>query len=76
MEGCSGSVSGQHRDGSDYPHSDSSWPNTIPLAMRRSRDPMQEEAEKLMVGNSRRLYRFEPPKPLVAESPALAGSPS
>jgi predicted TIM-barrel fold metal-dependent hydrolase len=61
---------------SDYPHSDSSWPNTIPLARRQVADLTQEEAEKLMIGNSSRLYRFEPPKPPLVQTPELAGSPS
>lgn len=47
----------------DYPHSDTTWPNTIETAHRQLVDLTVEEAEKVMVGNACKLYRFEPSRP-------------
>ena len=47
----------------DYPHSDTTWPNSIELAHRQLAGLTQEEAENVLVGNASRLYNFEPAEP-------------
>lgn len=53
----------------DYPHSDSSWPNSIELARDSLKGLPPEDAYKILQGNARRLFDFEP-----AEPPARIGS--
>jgi predicted TIM-barrel fold metal-dependent hydrolase len=44
----------------DYPHSDSSWPNSVELA-RESMKPLSDEVRyKLLQGTARRVYDFTP----------------
>lgn len=52
----------------DYPHSDSTWPNCIEVARDTMKDLPEEVQYKLLRGNAERLYRFTP-----AEPPVLAG---
>jgi predicted TIM-barrel fold metal-dependent hydrolase len=42
----------------DYPHSDSSWPNCITLAQKRIAHLTPEVQHKLLRGNAERVYRF------------------
>ena len=51
----------------DYPHSDSTWPDCIEMARSRIGDLPPEVQYKLLRGNAERLYRFTP-----AEPPVLA----
>jgi predicted TIM-barrel fold metal-dependent hydrolase len=51
----------------DYPHSDSTWPNCIEVVKHRIGHLSEETQYKLLRGNAERLYRFTP-----AEPPVLA----
>jgi predicted TIM-barrel fold metal-dependent hydrolase len=50
----------------DYPHSDSTWPNSIKVVKELIGHLPEETQYKLLRGNAERLYRFTP-----AEPPAL-----
>jgi predicted TIM-barrel fold metal-dependent hydrolase len=50
----------------DYPHSDSTWPDCIGSAKRLIADHPPEVQYKLLRGNAERLYRFTPAEPPVA----------
>jgi len=52
----------------DYPHSDSTWPNCIEVVKNRIGHLPEETQYKLLRGNAERLYRFTP-----ADPPVLAG---
>lgn len=47
----------------DYPHSDSTWPNCIDVARDTMRDLPPQTQYKLLRGNAERLYRFTPAEP-------------
>jgi len=51
----------------DYPHSDSTWPDCIDVARNVIKDLPANVQYKLLRGNAERLYRFTP-----AEPPVLA----
>jgi predicted TIM-barrel fold metal-dependent hydrolase len=53
----------------DYPHSDSTWPNCIEVARDTMKDLPPATQYKLLRGNAERLYRFTPANP-----PAVAGA--
>jgi predicted TIM-barrel fold metal-dependent hydrolase len=53
----------------DYPHSDSTWPDSIQVVKNRIGHLPPETQYKLLRGNAERLYRFTP-----AEPPVLAGA--
>ena len=53
----------------DYPHSDSTWPDCIGVVKKRIAHLSPEVQYKLLRGNAERLYRFTP-----AEPPALVGA--
>ena len=53
----------------DYPHSDSTWPNCIEVVKKQIGHLPAEIQYKLLRGNAERLYRFTP-----AEPPALVGT--
>jgi predicted TIM-barrel fold metal-dependent hydrolase len=53
----------------DYPHSDSTWPDCIGTARRVIKDLTPAQQYKVLRGNAERLYRFTP-----AEPPAKAGA--
>jgi len=53
----------------DYPHSDSTWPDCIGVVKKRIAHLSPEIQYKILRGNAERLYRFTP-----AEPPALAGA--
>ena len=47
----------------DYPHSDTTWPHSIEIAHRQLEGLTQEQADKILIGNACKLYRFEPIPP-------------
>ncbi|HEX4218758.1 MAG TPA: amidohydrolase family protein [Acidimicrobiales bacterium] len=49
----------------DYPHSDSTWPNCISVVQKLIGDLSPEVQYKLLRGNAERLYRFTPAEPPV-----------
>jgi predicted TIM-barrel fold metal-dependent hydrolase len=49
----------------DYPHSDSTWPNCIDVARDTMKDLPENVQYKLLRGNAERLYRFTPAVPPV-----------
>lgn len=53
----------------DYPHSDSTWPNCIDVARKVVSPLTPEQQYKILRGNAEKLYRFTP-----AEPPVLAGA--
>ena len=53
----------------DYPHSDSTWPDCIGTVQRQIQHLDPEVQYKLLRGNAERLYRFTP-----AEPPVLTGA--
>ncbi len=53
----------------DYPHSDSTWPNCITVVKNLISHLPAETQYKLLRGNAERLYRFTPAQP-----PVLAGA--
>ena len=54
----------------DYPHSDSTWPDCIERRQAADRPPARAEIQyKILRGNAERLYRFTP-----AEPPVLDGA--
>jgi predicted TIM-barrel fold metal-dependent hydrolase len=44
----------------DYPHSDSSWPNSIALAREQLTALSESDAYKVLRGNAERLFQFVP----------------
>jgi predicted TIM-barrel fold metal-dependent hydrolase len=53
----------------DFPHSDSSWPNSIELAHESLRKLSKEDTYKILQGNARRVFDFEPALPPVLSAP-------
>ena len=53
----------------DYPHSDSTWPNCITVVKKIIGHLPPETQYKLLRGNAEKLYRFTP-----ADIPVMAGS--
>ena len=49
----------------DYPHSDSTWPDCIDVVRNRIGHLPEETQYKLLRGNAERLYRFTPAEPPV-----------
>ncbi|WP_218010200.1 amidohydrolase family protein [Actinomadura chibensis] len=47
----------------DYPHSDSTWPDCIKLAQERLADVDPQVAYKVLRGNAERVFRFTPADP-------------
>jgi predicted TIM-barrel fold metal-dependent hydrolase len=47
----------------DYPHSDSTWPDCIGTVQRLIKDLDPDVQYKLLRGNAERLYRFTPAEP-------------
>lgn len=52
----------------DYPHSDSTWPDCIDVARDTMKDLPENVQYKLLRGNAERLYRFTPAEPPVLAS--------
>jgi len=44
----------------DYPHSDSTWPNCLEHARKQLAGLSEEDRHKIMRGNAERLFRFTP----------------
>jgi predicted TIM-barrel fold metal-dependent hydrolase len=49
----------------DYPHSDSTWPNSIKIVKDIIGHLPEETQYKILRGNAERLYRFTPAQPPV-----------
>jgi Amidohydrolase len=47
----------------DYPHSDSTWPDTIAMAGKWLENLPQDTQDKITVGNAARVYHFTPADP-------------
>jgi predicted TIM-barrel fold metal-dependent hydrolase len=47
----------------DYPHSDSTWPDSLPIARKALADRTAEEQWLILQGNARRVFDFEPATP-------------
>jgi predicted TIM-barrel fold metal-dependent hydrolase len=52
----------------DYPHSDSTWPNCLSVVKNRIGHLSEETQYKLLRGNAEKLYRFTPAQPPVLAS--------
>jgi predicted TIM-barrel fold metal-dependent hydrolase len=50
----------------DYPHSDSTWPNSLAVALEQVAALDDEEKWKVLAGNAMRLHSFEPSYPIPA----------
>ena len=50
----------------DYPHSDTTWPDCIGVARKLVQDLPEATQYKILRGNAERLYRFESAAPPVA----------
>ena len=44
----------------DYPHSDSTWPNCLEHAKKQLAGLSEEDRHKIMRGNAERLFGFTP----------------
>ena len=49
----------------DYPHSDTTWPDCIEVAQRLVKDLPAATQRKILRGNAERLFRFTPVEPVV-----------
>jgi predicted TIM-barrel fold metal-dependent hydrolase len=47
----------------DYPHTDSTWPNSMENARRRLVGRSDEDIDKILRGNAKRVFQFEPAEP-------------
>jgi predicted TIM-barrel fold metal-dependent hydrolase len=47
----------------DYPHSDSTWPNSIEMAKKLVSPLTPDQQYKILRGNAEKLYRFTPAEP-------------
>ena len=52
----------------DYPHSDSTWPNSIGFARKHLERFSEADQYKILRGNAERLYQFTPAEPPRATS--------
>jgi predicted TIM-barrel fold metal-dependent hydrolase len=50
----------------DYPHTDSTWPNCIEVVKKQIGHLSPQTQYKILRGNAERLYRFTPAEPPVA----------
>jgi Amidohydrolase len=48
---------------SDYPHLDSSWPNSLKVATANLEHLSEENQYKILQGNARKLFNINPPDP-------------
>jgi predicted TIM-barrel fold metal-dependent hydrolase len=55
----------------DYPHSDSTWPNSIKVIREQLAGLSKEDQEKILVGNASRVFRFEPAQPAISNGGSL-----
>lgn len=56
--------------GSDYPHTESTYPRTIPILADILADVPEDEAHAIVCGNAARLYGFDPPPARTARQEA------
>lgn len=56
----------------DYPHSDSTWPDCIALAHKQLVGHPEEDVYKVLRGNAERLFQFTPAEPPMPVPPILA----
>jgi predicted TIM-barrel fold metal-dependent hydrolase len=56
----------------DYPHTDSTWPNSLPSALQQVTDLTDAQKWKVLCGNAMRIHNFEPAFPAAVP----AGSPA
>lgn len=47
----------------DYPHTDSTWPDSIEVARKQLASLSEDDQYKVMQGNARRVFNFEPATP-------------
>jgi predicted TIM-barrel fold metal-dependent hydrolase len=47
----------------DYPHSDTTWPDSIEVVQKQIAHLTAEQQYKILRGNAERLYRFTPAEP-------------
>jgi predicted TIM-barrel fold metal-dependent hydrolase len=47
----------------DYPHSDSSWPDSVAVAAKCIAHLSATDRQKILRGNACRVYNFEPAEP-------------
>jgi predicted TIM-barrel fold metal-dependent hydrolase len=47
----------------DYPHTDSTWPNSLELAYKRLAHLDDESRDKILRGNAQRVFNFTPAVP-------------
>ncbi len=57
----------------DYPHSDSTWPDTANLARKWLGHLPEDVQHKITIGNAARVYNFPPADPPAEEAPARPG---
>jgi predicted TIM-barrel fold metal-dependent hydrolase len=48
----------------DYPHTDTTWPDSIDVAKKLVQGLPAETQYKILRGNAERLYRFTPAEPV------------
>jgi hypothetical protein len=61
---------------SDFPHADTSWPNSMAM-LRKSLGHLSEDVQyKLLQGNARRIYHIDTPEPDVAPGAVASGAVS
>jgi predicted TIM-barrel fold metal-dependent hydrolase len=48
---------------SDYPHLDSSWPNSLKVAKENLAHLSEENQYKILQGNARKLFNIDPKEP-------------
>jgi predicted TIM-barrel fold metal-dependent hydrolase len=54
---------------SDFPHADTSWPNSISM-LRKALGHLPDEVQyKILQGNARRIYQITTPEPILAPRP-------
>jgi len=53
----------------DYPHSDSTWPESISLARKWLGHLPDDVQHKIAIGNASRVYNFTPADPATIGSP-------
>jgi predicted TIM-barrel fold metal-dependent hydrolase len=50
----------------DYPHSDTTWPDSIEIAHKLVAPFPEETRRKILRGNAERLFHFTPTEPVLA----------
>ena len=55
----------------DYPHTDSTWPNSLSSALEQVVGLTNEEQWKVLCGNAMHVHNFEPAFPVPAMAPSV-----